>query len=260
MINIYTGTPGSGKSYHCTDLALKSIRRGTNVISTLFMDFSSVKDKRAIFEYVDIEDLTPKYLVEFAMKHHIKGKEGQTTVIVDEAQIIFNCRDWGSSNTKEWNSFFPVHRHMGFNFILATQDDRKLDKQIRGLIETEYLHRNMKHSALSVWLPYIPNIFLVLQRWYGVQGPAGKLGKSFIFPKKEYRKYYDTTALWSVVQAKYGFKHFKVFIYKKKFHRYLKRKKKRNALTPIEEYIFKNKQLKIYLYNKKYLKKYRSVA
>ena len=58
-------------------------------------------------------------------------------VIIDECQIIFNCRDFGRKDRGAWVTLFSQHRKLGFNFILITQNDRMLDKQIRALVETE---------------------------------------------------------------------------------------------------------------------------
>ena len=79
------------------------------------------------------------------MDNHKIGKEGQTLVVIDECQIIFNCRDFGRKDRNAWVTFFAQHRKLGFNVILITQSDRMLDRQIRSLVEEEVKHRKLNN-------------------------------------------------------------------------------------------------------------------
>lgn len=163
-ISFYTGTPGSGKSYHCTKDIIEYLKRGRNVISNfpLNLDF----EYKGKFVLLEDDELTVEYLLVFAKMNHSKGCEGQTLVVVDEAQLKFNSRDWNNKGRSEWCSFFTVHRHLGYEFILSTQNDEFIDKQIRGLVEYNFNHRNLKKTKMGYIFPFMPTVFLCKQSWY----------------------------------------------------------------------------------------------
>lgn len=165
MISLYSGTPGSGKSYHAVyDILRRVKRKKKNTVIANFPLNLDVKYKDN-FIYVDNSDLTIDFLVNYAKKNNIPGVEGQTLVVIDEAQIIFNSREWGTNSKKrlDWIKFFSQHRKYGYNFILIAQFDRMIDRQIRCLIEYEIAH--MKINNFFILLPF--TVFLCVQRWYG---------------------------------------------------------------------------------------------
>lgn len=154
MIMLWVGTPGSGKSLHCAHEVREDLRFKKNVISTCYIDtrfcFMSKfqefllnisrgkihlynDDPRAKnFHYIPIGEITPKYLYEFAAKYHKFGREHQTTLILDECVAIFsptvlseNIKRWN-----EWDEFFRIHRHLGFEVILIPQSKRLISRKI----------------------------------------------------------------------------------------------------------------------------------
>ena len=95
--------------------------------------------------------LTPSFLVDYAKKFHEKDKESQTLVVIDEAQILFNCRDFRSYGRDKWLIFFPQHRKLGFDSQYtktldlvdeAIKKHKKLSKNIPDI--TMYLPKNPK--------------------------------------------------------------------------------------------------------------------
>ena len=100
------------------------------------------------FDCVNNIDLTVDYLIYFAIKHHLPSVNAQTLVVIDEASIKFNSRDFNVKDRMGWINFFANHRHFNFNVILITQQDRLLHRQIRGLIETEFKNRALKNYRL----------------------------------------------------------------------------------------------------------------
>lgn len=165
MISLYSGTPGSGKSYHSVYEILRRVKRKKR--NTVIANFPLAFDKKYQdnFMYVDNSELTIDFLVNYAKKNNTPGVEGQTLVVIDEAQIIFNSRDWGTNSRKrmDWIKFFSQHRKYGYNFILIAQFDRMIDRQIRCLVEYEVAH--MKINNFFLLLPF--TFFLCVQRWYG---------------------------------------------------------------------------------------------
>lgn len=161
-IQLYTGTPGSGKSFHAAKDIVRWMKRDKGLICNFPVNEDFVGKKlRAHVEYWDNSELTAERLVAYALEHHRIGKEGQTLVVIDECQIIFNCQDFGRKDRNAWVTFFAQHRKLGFNVILITQSDRMIDRQIRSLVEEEIKHRKLNNygfgggmlSLLTLGLP-----------------------------------------------------------------------------------------------------------
>lgn len=182
MIYLYTGTPGSGKSYHATydiykKVYQKSKKFKPRVISNYYLDL-----KNDNFFYLDNSEITTNYLYDFAKKNHKFGLESQTLVVIDEAQIIFNSRDWNSSRKGEsrmdWIKFFSQHRKFGYNIILIAQNDRMIDRQIRALVEYEVAHMKINNYFRILPLTF----FLAVYRWYGQKMKL--TSETFLYRKK----------------------------------------------------------------------------
>lgn len=187
MIWLYSGTPGSGKSYHATfDIINKTKRKKKNKVIANY-SLTLPEKQMQNFTYVDNSELTIEYLQSYARKNHFVGIEGQTLVVIDESQILFNSRDWGTNSHKRmaWIKFFSQHRKYGFNFIMISQFDKMIDKQIRSLIEYEVAH--MKINNFFMILP--TTFFLCIERWYGQKM---KVGHNVIRYKKKIANTYNS--------------------------------------------------------------------
>ena len=137
MIEFYSGTPGSGKSLHVAKrIWIKLFIKKQNVIANfnINQELYNKKKKKGMFDYITNMELTPDYLIEYALLNHKPGIENQTLVVIDECQLMFNSRDWQNKNRMAWIEFFTLHRHYGYNFILVSQMDRLVDRQIRAYV------------------------------------------------------------------------------------------------------------------------------
>ncbi len=167
MIELYSGTPGSFKSYHATSNIFYRLRNKRNVICNypinlencsyssigfylkkIFKNYKPRQKKLGHFEYVNNTDMTVEYLKDFARKNHKRNKEHETLVVIDECGIKFNPRTFGQADRLEWIEFFSLHRHYGFDFILISQSDRMVDRQIRSFFEYNHSHRNVGNFKL----------------------------------------------------------------------------------------------------------------
>ena len=153
MISLYSGTPGSGKSYHVARYIYNRLSIGKDVVSNFEINKSVIKYKNGqFFRYVDNLNLSAKWLMDYSLK--LSGergrrlKEGEILLFIDECQILFNSREWGQKNRNEWLSFFTQHRKFGYDIVLVAQFDRMIDRQIRSLIEYEYVHRKVNNLSL----------------------------------------------------------------------------------------------------------------
>lgn len=190
MIYFYSGTPGSGKSLHVArDIYNKLFIKKENVISNFDInrDVYNKKKRKGKFLYMNNNELTPQFFYEYAKENHVKGREGQTLVVIDECQILFNPRTWNDKYRLEWVNFFTLHRHYGYNFILISQFDRLVDRQIRSLFEYEVKHRKVNNFKAAKFIPVAT--FVAVECWYGLKE---KVGSEFFTYRKKYGRLYDT--------------------------------------------------------------------
>ena len=162
------------------------VRAGKPCICNFAIASNKIKHcKQQDFHFVPDEKLTPSYLIDFGMEYTKKKgrvKEGSIMLVIDEAQRLFNARDWGQRGRGEWNTFFQLHRHLGYDVYLIAQYDRMLDRQIRALVEYEYIHRKVsnfgwKGKLLSCLA--LGNLFVTVKVWYPMKE---KIGSEFPQP------------------------------------------------------------------------------
>lgn len=156
MIRLYSGTPGSGKSYHIA----ADLYTGLQETSKLYIcnfDVKQPKWSKGNFIFLDNSEITPAKLVEISKRWFLNHRfaEGQIVLYLDECQLMFNAREWQQSGRDTWLSFFTQHRKYGYDIILVAQFDRMVDRQIRSLIEEEQLHRKLSNVG---WQGKVANI------------------------------------------------------------------------------------------------------
>lgn len=179
MMELYTGTPGSGKSLHTSHEIADWLRAGKNVISTMGIDTDlcflnpfqkwyvnhfkekpkNIKHNKKAenFHYIPIEEITPDYLYSFAAKYHVFGKEHQTIVFLDECVAIFSPtvlaeKKDGIKIWNAWDTFFRKHRHLGFDLVLIPQNKKLIQRKVIDYCEFEVKHYNRKNQGFLGWL------------------------------------------------------------------------------------------------------------
>ena len=226
---MFTGVPGSGKSLHLAREVVKALRSGKNVIANFDFNYELVRPRYGkplgMFIRVSNDDLLNNYIYQkqgdnyrkpptcemgfsallglegFARNFHTRNKDGdikehQTLLCIDECQDIFNTRTWNRSDRLSWCSFFRMHRHLGYDCILASQDDAVVDKQIRAVLQTRVLHRNVKSLKVIgffLWCLAGFDLFAESESIYSVKGKAGHIQTRYVKGRKYY-KYYRSTA------------------------------------------------------------------
>lgn len=202
MINLFSGTPGSGKSLHMAKMLMYLLnrRKESLVICNFEIDLSRIKHPER-FIYVSNYGLTPEFLRLCAIDwyHDHELREGSISLFIDECQIIFNARQWNMDGRSDWLVFFTQHRKYGFNVYLTAQFDLMIDKQIRALLEYEVVHRKITNfgvigGLLQLFLLGKP-LFIAVERWYSLNE---KTGSSYFFARKKYYRLYDTFNTFSV--------------------------------------------------------------
>ena len=171
MIFLYSGTPGSGKSLHVAERLYHLLRAGRPTVCNFPINLNRIpKKKRELFCYKSNLEITPDFLIEFSQKHFQgkKVKEGSLLLVIDECQLMFNARDW-------------------------SKFDRMIDRQIRSLIEYEYIHRKVSNFGLrGMFLCAVmlsPKLFISVKVWYPMKE---KVSSEFFKCKRKYYSLYDT--------------------------------------------------------------------
>lgn len=208
MLYTYTGTCGSGKSYHATKEIIWHLKHGGVVVTNLELDVNKIlkyhskklsepilKDRLIILRNCDI---TPRRLYEIAVQHY--ENKVKSLLVIDEAADMFNSRDWQKSDRESWNKFFRMHRHLYYDVILVTQSRKMLDKQIQFLFDTDVQHRNISEYGFIGTLcgVFLPKLFVAV----GVYVPLNT--KSFansVWLLKRYYDCYDTFTLKNYVDV-----------------------------------------------------------
>lgn len=207
MIELYTGTPGSGKSLHLAKTIDTILRKKDNkeIICNFKIKMLGYKKYSMLkFHYVRNEELNGYFLAQYALDYekrvNIKKKDMEDSIylIIDECQMLFNSRNWQQNQKQGWPAFFTVHRHLHFHVILVCQMDSYIDKQIRGLIEVQVVHRKVSRAGtIGMILSFLAGggLFRWIEYWYPVQE---KTDAGFFKYKKKYGELYDSYAYFEI--------------------------------------------------------------
>lgn len=197
MISIYTGTPGSGKSYHVALRVWRALRSRRIKLIVSNVDFSIPEKYREKLIVIDNFHMTKQRLeniISERMQDGDKIREGQFLLVLDEAQLLFNARAWQATDSKGWIEFFTQHRKMGYDVLLVSQSDGMIDKQIRSLIEYEVLHRKVvRFGLIGIFFKIFFGDFIAISCWYGVRQ---KVDTEFLRYRRKIGKLYNTYQIW----------------------------------------------------------------
>lgn len=202
MINVYTGTPGSGKSLHAAERIYMRLKYGDPMVLNFPVNIPKKYIKRADVTVKDNSEMTPdflfKYSAEYFQSHNFK--EGAILLIIDEAQLLFNARDWGRKGMEKWCSIFQQHRKLGYDIIFICQSMHMLDKQIRSLAEYEIIHRKLSNFGLRGYflsaVMLSPHMFVAVRVWSSLNE---KVDSEFFRYSRKYAKLYNTLQTFETV-------------------------------------------------------------
>lgn len=181
---------------HVAERIFTKLGAGRPVIANFPVNLDKIKRCRGDFLEVDNDQLTPALLMDFSDEYFRKHRfrEDRILLVIDEAQLLFNAREWQAEGRKEWTAFFTQHRKYGYEIILVAQFDRMLDRQLRSLIEYEFIHRKVSNfgiygKILSFWT--LGKLFIAVKVWYPLKE---KVGAEWFVCRKKYYSLYDSYA------------------------------------------------------------------
>lgn len=212
-IEFFTGTPGSGKSYHCLEMIIDFLDKGKHVIANFPLNFTEkmIKDGyRNRFMYIPDEFLMGENgmallwkissdLLDDGSHRFYKKGESQCLVIIDEAGNYFPPDEATSKLQKKWRLFFRQHRKMGYDFILVSQGTNDINKSIRSCVEYEIAHRKANRVAPFKWLPW--SLFFYVRYWTADRKRQLLGSESSIYVKR-FAALYDTYQMFGEFEDK----------------------------------------------------------
>lgn len=142
MIDLYTGKPGSGKSYYAVRSIIEALQNGRRVWALLDIKMSG---KWADVAGLTMDDLKVKLLLPDSLNFLNDVGDGDL-IVIDESQRWFRA---GVESNKEYLLFMETHRHKGCDVVILTQDYQKIQRQVYVLAEQVYKFRKMSLFGLK---------------------------------------------------------------------------------------------------------------
>lgn len=158
MIIIHEGTPGSGKSYDAIRKVIDALKTGRTVYARIDgVDIEECREALAAMTGLTRDALKEKYV-------HLKHDEiprfweicpPGAFVVIDEAQLYFNSRDWSKDENRKFSDWASTHRHHGYDLLLITQRAERIDSAVRSLAEFRYRYRKLNVFGSLVQKGYL---------------------------------------------------------------------------------------------------------
>ena len=197
MIEVFEGRLGGGKTYHAVKRMVKYLASGGVVCSNIALKMDAVKAylrMRYSWEYqegqyifLEDEEINQFY------KHTPSGTpECPSLVVIDEAHIWLNARDWASV-LREMIIFLTQSRKCFTDIIFISQSALNIDKQIMRLVQYIWRFRDLKKLKIAeLGIGWPLNQFLVAQ--YDYDGKT-LLDKRFELKDRQIYPLYNTHEL-----------------------------------------------------------------
>jgi len=148
-VDLISGLPGTGKSLTgIKRFILPALKKGrkvyTNIEGINLLRVSLYLD----MELHDVEKLLV-YTEKFNTNMLINDVSPNSLVVIDEAQVYWNNRDYASEENKRLLPFLQKHRHYGLDIIFLTQNIDQLDIGIRRLCQVHYRLARLTNVGLN---------------------------------------------------------------------------------------------------------------
>lgn len=208
MIEMYTGTIGSGKSYHALEDVIDWLRKGKYVIANFPLKFADNHITNGMADrYLFIDDKLlmgkngMRMLYKISHDYNFYGKESECLVVIDEAGEYFPQNEATNQIQKDWKLFMTQSRKLGYDFILITQDEQAINRTIRKCVEYEVIHRVANNVFPFKYLPF--TVFMRVRYWN--KRPKQRLGSDSTVFVKRLSDMYDTHRLFADIDTQLSF-------------------------------------------------------
>lgn len=171
-IETLVGRIGSGKSLTAVRRMCKYMANGGHCYTNIKLKIDQCSRYAALNWQLDIDPslyhpLTPDQISMFHRYTASGTPDCHTLVVIDEAQLYFNARDWAKAD-REFLTFLTQCRHVHTDIIFISQSSENIDKQIRRLITTETRCRDW--SKMQVGFLKFKALQLVMEAIYDYDG------------------------------------------------------------------------------------------
>lgn len=162
---LITGTLGGGKTLFSVERAYAHIRAGGHVYANIPFNpeqwARTLADRDGLkFKPERLVTLSAEQTLEFH-RHIPRGTHShQVMVIIDEAGLEFNSRDWAKTS-KELLAINTLARKLDLILLYVSQQSADVDKQFRGKCRCEWQCRNLFHRRVMGIPMKIPLLFRV---------------------------------------------------------------------------------------------------
>lgn len=192
MIEIFQGRIGGGKTYFAIERIAMKIAQGGTIYSNIELVLPGlarlVAKKYGVYMERDAVRELPEGVHGWWETVEWGVRECPVLVIIDEAQVFYNSRDWSRTQSQHAGmlSFLTQSRKACVDVIFVTQHGDNIDKQFRLLAQRFWSFRDLKQVALLS--DFASNYFLAVCCDYSGEKQFSK------FVKKDKRVYeaYDT--------------------------------------------------------------------
>jgi len=198
VIEVFTGGVGSGKSYHALSKGLAWVECRLRFRRYVVANFPVIRQNER-WIYIPNEQLKPLELVRMSFERGWYGNESQCLLIIDEASVLFNARDWQLKGKErlDWIKFFAQSRKLGYDIVLISQDIRSLDRQVRSLADVEVKHLAFSRLPYLSWIPRILRLQISFAVSYALRTSFNGIPTVFaVWPWVAKR--YDTMRLFDI--------------------------------------------------------------
>jgi len=196
MIQLVTGTIGSGKTLYCVGRAVDAVAEGLTVYSNIRLNFEEIaavvlKRNRRIIRPEQVRFID---LIDQKNWHEVIswGSPGaHVLVILDEVHLFFNARDWSKTQKEhsEMLSFLSQSRKACVDVIFIAQVAATLEKQFRVQCEEEIYCRSLRTISIPILGTMPFNRMLLVRRDGQTNNPLSRSIKSY---DKDLWPCYDT--------------------------------------------------------------------
>lgn len=204
MIEIYQGRIGGGKSYSAISTIAAHLSKGGLVYSNIEINPEGMARLLAKRHgvYFDPEQYRPLPDNVFGWQEEVfwGTRALDTLVVIDEAQVFYNSRDWQRTATEHQRmlTFLTQSRKACVSVIFITQHAENIDKQFRLLAQNFWMFRDIaKFPPLA---PFMGFCFLAVSLDY----TGEKIGSRLIPKSKLVFAAYDTLAFLDAQMREMG--------------------------------------------------------
>lgn len=146
MIIIHEGVPGSGKSYDAVRKIIDALAAGRVVYTNIRgLDLRECREAIGAKIGKTADWLSTKLFFVEDEKVPIFWElvPDGAFIVIDEAQLFFNSRDFSKKENRQFGDWASTHRHRGFDLLLITQRAERIDTSVRSLAEFRYRYRKL---------------------------------------------------------------------------------------------------------------------